>query len=127
MSWNKNTIVFSDITPITRELIRNKENYHLFTIGKIKARGLNDLINNTEEYCLSILIYKGGIILEQARQTIDCDGDDVIVSETFNFDELPDKWPLIRNMDYHDYDVAKKFENYVSLIKYKKFVEEFIK
>jgi hypothetical protein len=127
MSWDKNTIMFSDITPITRELIRTKEKYQLFTIGKVKAMGLNDLIHGIEEYDLRILIYKGGVVVEQVRQMLDCDVDDVIVSETFNFDELPEKWPLIRNMDCAEYVGAKKYEDFVSLKKYKKFVEEFIK
>lgn len=126
MSWNKNTYSFSDITPIVRELIRTKEKYYLFTIDKIEAQGLNDLFHDIENYDIRLLIYKGGIVLEQMRKTCDYDNDDVIVSECFNLNELPEKWPIIRIMDYYDYDGCKEYEQYVSLIKYKHHIEEFI-
>ena len=119
--------MLSEITPIVRTLIKLKENYYLGILGSVKVLGVNDNINGIENYDLRILIYKGGIILEQMRRTCDCDSDDVIISETFNFDELPEKWALERTMDCEDYCTAKEFENYVSLKKFRKFTEQFVK
>lgn len=127
MSYEKNTFMFSEITPIVRTLIKLKENYYLGILGSVKGLGVNDNINGIDTYDLRILIYKGGIILEQMRRTEDCDSDDVIISETFNFDELPEKWPLERTMDCDDFCNAKEFENYVSLKKFRKFTEQFVK
>lgn len=127
MSWDKNTIMFSDITPIIRTLINCDEKYFLGTLGSVKGLGNNDCWNGIDDYDLRILIYKGGVILEQMRRTCDCDGDDVIVSEVFNFDEMPDKWALERNVDYYDYFECKEFQNYISLDKFKSYINEFVK
>lgn len=127
MSWDKNTFMFSDITPIVRELIRKKEKYHLFNLGTVNAMGVNDTYNHIEDYNLRILIYSGGVILEQMRRTEDCDSDDCVVSESFNFDEVPDKWALERFVDYTEFTNSKEYENFVSLDKYKTFIVEFIK
>jgi len=124
MSYNKNTYSFSDITPLVRELMRRKENYHLASLGDVSAMSVND---NIDVYTLRILIYSGGVVVEQMRKMNDCDSDDVVVSETFNFDEVPTKWPLVRVMDYYDYEKCQQYQNYVLLGKYKKFIEEFVK
>ena len=113
----------SDINSLVQSLINEKENYHLGVLGKIEAVGIHDDVN------LQILIYRGGVVLEQLRRLNDVneEDNDVIVSETFNYDEVPVKFPLVRVMDYYDYTDCKEFQNYVSTIHFKKFVEQFLK
>jgi hypothetical protein len=123
MSYDKNTMIFSDITPLTRELIRRKENYYLSKLGTVRALGLNDYFKAVDEIDLRILIYSGGVVLEQMRRTSDCDLDDVIVSEVFNFNELPEKFALEKIVDVH----PNKEENFVYLAKFNKFTEQFVK
>lgn len=132
MSYDKNTYNFSDIVPIVRELIRNKEKYYLFTLGTVRAKGCNDDFRGIDDYNISILIYKGGVLLEQMRRTDDCDSDDCVVSESFNFDQIPDMWYLERTVDYEhfvDYNgaIVPEFTIPVELAKYKSFVKEFVK
>ena len=133
MSWDKNTYSFSDITSLVRELMRRKENYHLGVLGKVSAMGVNDDYLNIDDYDLRILIYKGGVVLEQMRRANDCDANDYIVSEIFNFDEVPEKWALEKFTDYTEYvnsqtgKISPQYENFVGLDKYKKFIMEFIK
>lgn len=123
MSYDKNTMIFSDITPLVRELIRRKENYHLATLGTVQAKGLNDYFKAVDDIDLRILIYSGGVVLEQMRRTSDCDLDDVIVSEVFNFNELPEKFALEKIVDVH----PNKEMNFVYLLKFNKFIEPFLK
>lgn len=123
MSYDKNTMIFSDITPLVRELIRRKENYHLATLGTVQAKGLNDYFKAVDDIDLRILIYSGGVVLEQMRRTSDCDLDDVIVSEVFNFNELPEKFALEKIVDVY----PNKEENFVYLAKFNKFTEQFVK
>lgn len=118
---NKTTINFSDITPIIRNLINKGEKYHLGVLGKVDVVGYGD------EMDLRVLIYKGGVILEQLRKMNDWNVDDVIVSETFNFDQVPDKWALERIMDYYNYPDCKEYQRWTSVIHFKKFIEQFVK
>jgi len=119
---SKTTHNMSDISPIVRSLIKGKENYHLGVLGKVETTGVHDEIN------LRILIYRGGVVLEQLRRLNDVneERDDMIVSETFNFDQIPDKFSLVRVMDYYDYTDCKEFQEYKSTICFKKHVEQFL-
>lgn len=132
MSYDKNTYSFSDITPLVRELMRRKENYHLGVLGNVLAVGVNDNYNNIDDYDLRILIYKGGVILEQMRRTNDCDSDDTIVSSIFNFDEVPENWFLERYMDYTGFvngktgKISPQYEKFVDVTKFKKFIPKFM-
>jgi hypothetical protein len=116
------TLIFSDITPLTRELIRSKEKYQLFTIGNIRSLSETDYFRGVDDYDLRMLIYRGGVVLERIRRVGDSGANDVIVSETFNFDEVPDEWYLERNLGVNG---KKEFSHPVLLAKYKKFIEEF--
>jgi predicted HAD superfamily phosphohydrolase len=118
----KHTLIFSDITPLTRELVRKKEKYHLFILGKVSSLSEEDYFKSIDDYVLRILIYKGGIVLERIRRVGDSGNNDVIISETFNFDEVPDEWYLERNLGVNG---KKEFSHPVLLAKYKKFIEEF--
>ena len=123
MSQDKSTYNMSDINALVRSLIKGKKNYHLGVLGKVEAIGIHDELN------LHILIYSGGVVLEQLRRSEDVNEEcyDAIVAQCFNFDEVPEKFPLIRVMDYYDYTDCKEFQNYVSTIHFKKFVEQFLK
>ena len=123
MSQDKSTYNMSDINSLVWSLINDKQNYHLGILGKIEAVRIHDDVN------LQILVYRGGVVLEQLRRLNDVneEDNDVIVSETFNYDEVPVKFPLVRVMDYYDYTDCKEFQNYVSTIHFKKFVEQFLK
>ena len=131
MSWDKSTYQFSDITPIVRALMRRNENFYLGVLGNVMALGINDDYRNIEDYDLRVLIYRGGVVLEQMRRTHDCDSDDVITSSCFNFDEVPEKWALERFMDFSSYaDMngnRKQYDTYVLLGKHKKFIKDFLK
>lgn len=127
MSYPKNTIMFSDVTPIVRDLIAKKENYHLGTLGYVQAEGRNDDTYMIDSYALRILIYKGGILLEQLRRTSDDELDDFIVSEQFNFDEMPDIWLLETYVDVQANVIPEDEMNVVELYPFKKHVEEFVK
>jgi len=116
------TLIFSDITPLTRELIRSKEKYYLSTLGKVSSLSEEDYLKSTDDYDLRILIYKGGVVLERIRRVGEPGCNDVIISETFNFDEVPHEWYLERNLDANG---KKEFSHPVLLAKYKKFIEEF--
>lgn len=118
----RHTLIFSDITPLTRELVRTKEKYQLFVLGKVSSLSEEDYLKSTDDYDLRILIYKGGVVLERIRRVGDSGNNDVIVSETFNFDEVPHEWYLERNLDANG---KKKFSHPVLLAKYKKFIDEF--
>ena len=131
MSWDKSTYQFSDITPIVRALMRRNENFYLGVLGNVMALGINDDYRNIEDYDLRVLIYRGGVVLEQMRRTHDCDSDDVICSTSFNFDEVPTRWALERYMDYASYtDLnghSKQYDTYVLLRKHKKFIKDYLK
>jgi len=126
MSYPKNTIMFSDITPIVRDLIAKEEKYHLGVLGYVQAEGKNDDTYMIDSYALRILIYKGGILLEQMRRTSD-ELDDFIVSEKFNLDEMPDIWLLEKYVDVQANVNPEDEINMVELYPFKKHVEEFVK
>jgi len=120
---SKTTYNMSDINSLVRSLIKDKKNYHLGVLGEVEAVGIHDELN------LHILIYSGGVVLEQIRRLNDVDEErnDVIVSQCFNFDEVPEKFPLVRVMDHFDYTDCKEFQNYKSTICFKKHIEPFLK
>jgi len=120
---SKTTHNMSDINALVRSLIKDKKNYHLGVLGKVEAVGIHDELN------LHILIYSGGVVLEQLRRLNDVneERDDVVISLDYNFDQVPDKTALIRVMDYYDYTDCKQFQNYVSVIHFKKHIEQFLK
>ena len=120
---SKTTHNMSDINALVRSLIKGKKNYHLGVLGKVEAVGIHDELN------LHILIYSGGVVLEQLRRLNDVneERDDVVISLDYNFDQVPDKTALIRVMDYYDYTDCKQFQNYVSVIHFKKHIEQFLK
>ena len=121
MTPDKKTLNMSDVNILVRKLIARKENYHLGVLGKVEVIGIHDEID------IQILIYRGGVVLEQVRKLNDDEENDVIISKCFNFDEVPVKFPLERFMDYYDYTDCKEFQKYVSTIHFIKHIKQFIK
>jgi len=119
---SKTTHNMSDINSLVRSLIKEKKNYHLGVLGKVEAVGIHDELN------LRILIYHGGVVLEQLRRSEDVNEEcyDAIVAQCFNFDEVPEKFPLIRVMDYYDYTDCKEFQNYKSTICFIRHIQQFL-
>lgn len=107
MSWNKNTVVMSDIDSTIKVLEKLGEKYTLTEIGKAKGMGLNDDIESDDIkfYPIRKLTYRDVIILEQMRRHPDCDSDDCIVSHEFKLSEVPQNWEI---------DIMEKVEEYNS-------------
>ena len=118
----KKTYSLSAMNDLVKTLKKEKKNHHLGFLGKVEATGIN------VDVYLRILVYHGGVMLEQLRRLNDVneERDDVIISEIYNFDQVPDKHPLIRVMDYFDYTDCKEFQDYVIVIKFKKHITQFL-
>lgn len=131
MSWDKQTHNFSDLTAVKNTLQKTNQNYILYNLGKVKDLGNSYTEIFNDDIMLRMLIYKGGVILERMNRTRDCDSDDCVISECFNFDQVPDKWSLERYSDYEDYidlegNRSEEFENFVNLKEHKEFITKFI-
>ena len=120
MTPDKNTLNMSNVNELVRSFIQSKENYHLGILGKVEPVGIHD------EVPLQILIYRGGVVLEQLRRLNDDEENDIIVSTCFNFDEVPERWPMERYMDAYDYLNCKEFQSVVSTFKFKKSIDMFV-
>lgn len=90
MSWDKNTLNYSDIPLVSRVLKILKEPYKVEIMGEVDGYGLNDL--SGEKHRLHKLIFRGKVILEQMVRTHDCDCDDYIHSVLKN--KEPKNWSL---------------------------------
>lgn len=93
MSWDKNTINFSEVDTFIRAfrlLGIPHSDYKLRQIGKVLGRGLND--RDDEFYILRRLEVADKIILEYIERHSDCDIDDVIKSVIFDKDKVPKRW-----------------------------------
>jgi len=124
---DKETIVFSNITPIVRLLVSKEENFHLNVIGNVETFGFNEDCYKIHDYDIRMLIYKGGVVLEQIKRS-SCDSiADVVVSHSFNFDEVPEFWHLEVYSVYDDNHLCEEKQKHVDLGKYKKFIKEFVK
>jgi len=120
MSWNKNTLNFSQIDTIIEVLITLKEKYTLISIGRVKAFGLNDSILGLYSHCLRKLTYKNQIIIEQMQRTSDCDSDDLIVSLQFTKEKLPKRIPLEIYLDMNVDELNSHTDKYFTKYKGKK-------
>lgn len=94
MSWDKNTIITSDIDFIIRLLDRFKVRYKIKIIGEVAGLGLNDYFAGRDVYQIRKLTYCDIVVLEQMHRTHDCDSDDVLTSKEFKKKDVPKKWPL---------------------------------
>lgn len=97
MSWNKETINFSEIDSIIKTLEDTNTPYQLEILGEVGGYGLSDvsfLKNISKKYPIRCLRYMHIVIKEQMIRTKDCDTDDYIVSKRFLNLEEPLDWPL---------------------------------
>lgn len=96
ISWNKNTLVLSDIDNTIEVLKETGTPYTLVEIGKVNGMGLNDDIQSDDikQYPIRRLEYKTFVVLEQLQRTPDCDSDDWLISKKFKKGEEPKKWEL---------------------------------
>lgn len=99
MSYNRNTANLSRIDTITEVLDELGVFYDLKNIGKVLARGSNDLNNGKETYIMRELRYKNFVVLERMSRSDDCDIDDVILSYKYSISEYEtmmqdDKWEI---------------------------------
>lgn len=110
MSWNKNTIVASEIDSVIRTLDDCKASYDLTTLGEVTAMGLNDDYNGINRYPVRRLEYQNTVILEQMQRTHDCDMDDCLVSCRFKKGEEPKDWKLEIFDDCEDFNCGCRSE-----------------
>ncbi len=97
MDFQKRTIRLSRLDLVAADLKNQKCNPQITLLGRIKGRGLNDLIAHRESYKIydiRRLDYMDFIIVEQFIQTKDMELDDFVVSKKFNKENLPDKWHI---------------------------------
>ena len=99
MSYNKNTINFSQIDALLIVLDDLKQPYSLFILGEVGAYGMND--DDRQSYPIRKLVCfeSTGIkrtIVEQMRRSDDCDANDYIMSECFLGETYPgdENWQL---------------------------------
>ena len=100
MSWDKNTISFSDIDAVVDVLKDTRIDYGLSVITKVLGRGLNDGMWDEETYYeLRRLEYDNIVYLEKIEQDADCDTDDIISSHKFTKANEPKDWQAIIQTD----------------------------
>lgn len=97
MSWDKNTINASNLDAVKSVLDELKVKYTLETKKTVMGRGINNDSFGGEDkhYELRRLSYRGFVILEQIKQTADCDADDTIISQKFTVLNEPHDWQYI--------------------------------
>lgn len=98
MSWNKNTVMFSEVDAVMRTLQELETPYTLEVIDSFRGMGLNDY-DGDAMYDLRRLQYADTVILEYVELDLDCDTDDCILSTRFILWEVPNEWEAIRHTD----------------------------
>lgn len=113
MSWDKNTLNFSEIDATINVLKDIGETFLLDVLGEVQGSGLNDeqWIGEGEDahptmklYPIRKLIYKNTVMLEQMQRHPDCDIDDVILSFKFIIGQEPQDWQIEITIPDPDYD-----------------------
>jgi hypothetical protein len=92
MSWDKNTISFSEVNAIMRVLDILGIPYAVSEIGRVGAHGLNDDVEGREFWPLRRLEFADKVVLERIHRHSDCDIDDAIFSRIFDKDKAPKRW-----------------------------------
>jgi len=98
MSWDKNTVIVSEIDKTIELLEEFNIKYKLTIIGTVEGYGLNDDLNMfdgvSKNYEIRKLEYKDKVIMEQMIRDEDCDANDYIVSRKFDKSKAPKKWKI---------------------------------
>jgi len=113
MSWDKNTIITSELDAIMRVLTNLEVPFEVIILGEVQGFGLNDedyyedkdgVMNFIDKmYPIRKLSYGDNIVLEQMHRTHDCDFDDILVSYNFKQGTEPKEWKLEIYVDEEDY------------------------
>lgn len=90
MSWDKITIMSSDINAVIDTLESLNISYKLTTLKKVKGLGIND--DETQLYAIRRLEYQGIVIIEKMIRTSDCDTNDCVTSFRMNLKDEPRVW-----------------------------------
>ena len=99
MSWDKNTISFSDIDAVIDVLKDVGLDYKLSVMARVRGWGLNDDYTGKEFWELRRLEYGNTVYLEKIEQDADCDVDDIITSSKFTKSTEPKDWVAIIQTD----------------------------
>jgi len=99
MSWDKNTISFSDIDAVIDALKDIGIDYKLSVLTRVVGRGLNDDYMGREFWELRRLEYGNTVYLEKIEQDAECDTDDIITSHKFTKSTEPKDWVAIIQTD----------------------------
>lgn len=102
MSWNKNTVIVSEIDAAIKVLEAYKKPYSLTVIGTVIGRGLNDLANT--KYPIRRLSFEDRVILEAMFEAGDCDSDDWLISEEFSLENEPKNWSCVQREEEYQWD-----------------------
>ena len=92
MSWDKETIVTSEVDATINVLKHLGVEYTLAELGQVPGCGLND--SDEKMYSIRRLQYNGVVVLEQMWRTCNCDTDDTLVSCEFSNTPVPEDWPV---------------------------------
>jgi len=104
MSWDKNTLILSEVSSIVSLLDELHISYTLTVLGTVHGRGLNDTLSDRNYYEIRKLEYKDSVVLEQMHRTEDCDADDYIISMRFIKGQEPKTWPLELMAEAHEHN-----------------------
>jgi len=102
MSWDKNTISFSEVDAFLRFADIFGADYQLIELAKVRGRGLNDdpyMSGEEKLYPIRRVEFKDKVILEYMERHSDCDADDIIRSCIYDKAQVPLEWQLERHID----------------------------
>jgi hypothetical protein len=109
MSWNKNTVVQSQIRAVMKVLDDEKRPYSIEALGHVRGRGINDM--GKSGYLLRKLYYGSDghgryehVLMEQMLRDPDPDADDVLMSHHFRVASEPLIWPLEEWLPSEEFD-----------------------
>lgn len=117
MSWDKNTIVLSNLDNVATTLEEIGIPYKITELGKLKGFGLNDdLYGDKDKYYpirkLEYTTVKGlnVVIAERMIRTHDCDSDDTLISVKLPQSTFDDnEWKLEIYADEDDFvDISEE-------------------
>lgn len=97
MSWDKNTVSFSEVDSVINTLSSLEIPYAVEIKDSVLGVGINDgvIYGDDTYYSLRRLVYKDIVILEQIEKDVDCDTDDIIISHRFPKEKEPEDWEYI--------------------------------
>ena len=87
MSWNKNTVIVSEVDATVRIMDSMGMKYQLHKLGEVANMGLEvqydpDVLHNVPIRAIEFVDVQGvkHLLIVQMQRTLDCDSDDFVVS-----------------------------------------------